>query len=100
MNKPENLEMNNSAPSCFFVKGIPVKYIYEKHAYRVIEVLFYDYANCCLQKEVMPISRVAALPSSFNTQVLLPQAHEYALAFIKNPDDVSISLKYLLRYLT
>ena len=41
------------------------------------------------QKEVVTANRLAALPSDFNTHVMLPQAHEYALALVKPPADVS-----------
>lgn len=42
-----------------------------------------------LQKEIVPLKRVAPIPAEYNTRALLPQAHEFVLALVKPPADVS-----------
>uniref|UniRef100_H2ZBR1 Staphylococcal nuclease domain-containing protein n=2 Tax=Ciona savignyi TaxID=51511 RepID=H2ZBR1_CIOSA len=48
-----------------------------------LHVQYIDFGN----KEVIPSSRVASLPSEYNTGALLPQAHQYALALVNPPND-------------
>jgi len=55
----------------------------EKIEGEMIRVQYIDFGN----KESLSASRLAALPTEFNTHVLLPQAHQFALAFIKAPED-------------
>nr|CAB3266428.1 staphylococcal nuclease domain-containing protein 1 [Phallusia mammillata] len=48
-----------------------------------VHVHYIDFGN----KEVVPMNRVSSLPAEYNTHILLPQAHEYALALIRVPED-------------
>ena len=53
-----------------------------------VSVLYIDYGN----KETIPKTKCAALPSSFTG--LPPFAKEYGVAFLALPPDVSIDFKY------
>lgn len=48
-----------------------------------VNVTFVDYGN----KSRIPISDASALPAEFSVSVLPPQAHEFALALVKAPED-------------
>ncbi|XP_076820174.1 staphylococcal nuclease domain-containing protein 1-like isoform X2 [Clavelina lepadiformis] len=48
-----------------------------------IHVKFIDFGN----KEIVTSSRVSSLPSDYSTNILPSQAHEYALALVKPPED-------------
>jgi len=55
----------------------------EKNSGEKCTVLYVDYGN----REEVPSSKLAQLPSEFNVQVLAPQAHEYKLALVQPPED-------------
>ncbi|KAF0877754.1 staphylococcal nuclease domain-containing protein 1 [Hyaena hyaena] len=48
-----------------------------------VHVFYIDYGN----REILPSSRLGALPPAFSTRVLPAQATEYAFAFIQVPQD-------------
>ena len=66
----------------------------DKKPWRLSGKMFYIGSDFCPpfilpQREVVPSTRLAAIPPAFSTRNLPAQATEYAFAFIQIPQDVS-----------